>query len=200
MTRAQQASFTAIRGIDAIHESWPLYIDGAILTVRRAYPQDLPAVAMMHNRCSAKSLLDRYRKGGRAPSVITLEHQLRGPMSYAVTSDDGRLIALASLSPDKDHDVSSVEVAILVEDAWQRLGVGRPLLRHLAAVAALSGYRQLIAYPGTATAVVQRLMIGIGSTRMTLDHEDRHLHTFVSQTAIYGLGATRTELDRANAG
>ncbi len=55
-----------------LREPWVLYVDGAVLTVRGARPRDLPAVAMMHGRCSPKSLLDRYRAGGRAPALIIL--------------------------------------------------------------------------------------------------------------------------------
>ena len=54
-------------------EPWPLYVDGTILTVRGADPRDLPGVALMHGRCSAKSLLDRYRSGGRPPAIVILD-------------------------------------------------------------------------------------------------------------------------------
>lgn len=48
---------------------------------------------------------------------------------------DGRLVALAHLMWDGD----SAELAVLVEDAWQRRGLGLDLLRRMAALAAEAG-------------------------------------------------------------
>ena len=171
-----------------VRAPWLLYADGTILTVRGSRPQDLPGVALMHSRCSAMTLLDRYRAGGRAPAVSVLDQQLREPLSFVASSDDGRVVAHAQVGPDTDHAIGSASVAILVEDQWQLLGIGRALLRHCAAAAALSGYRQLIAYPGTSAQVVQRLMSSVGTTRLMVDAE-RHLHTTLPESARYGLGA-----------
>ena len=76
---------------------------------------------------------------------------------------------------------------MLVEDGWQRLGIGRALLRHSAAAAAFAGYRQLISYPGTTATSVQRLMSTVGTTRLMTDVQ-RHLHTALSDHATRGLG------------
>lgn len=166
---------------------WLLYVDGVALTVRGAGPQDLPGVALMHGRCSAKSLLDRYRTGGRAPAIIVLDRHLRDPLSFVATAEDGRVVALARVAPDATHTVGSAEISVLVEDQWQRIGIGRALLRHAAAAAALCGYRQLISYPGTTAATVQRLMAGIGTTRVMAEGQ-RHLHTALSEQTKLGLG------------
>lgn len=173
--------------LDDIRAPWMLYADGTILTVRGATPQALPGVALMHSRCSAKTLLDRYRVGGRAPGVVILDRNLREPLSFVVTSDDGRIVAQAHVSADTDHTIGSAQVAMLVEDQWQMLGIGRALLRHVAAAASLSGYRQLIAYPGTTAPIIQRLMSSVGTTRMITDAQ-RHLHTSVPDSARYCLG------------
>ena len=167
---------------------WLLYADGTILTVRGATPQDLPGVAMMHKRCSAKTLLDRYRAGGRAPAVVILDSHLREPLSFVATSEDGRVVAQAQVSPDTEHTMGSAQVAMLVEDQWQGLGVGRTLLGHVAAAAVLGGYRQLIAYPATTLPVIQRLMGTVGTTRVMADPQ-RHLHTTLPQSARDGLGS-----------
>lgn len=172
---------------DAVRAPWLFYADGTVLTVRGSRPHDLPGFALMHSRCSAKTLLDRYRTGGRAPAVTVLDEQLRAPLSFVVSSEDGRVVAHAQVRPDTDHPIGSASVAILVEDQWQLLGIGRALLRHCAAAAALTGYRQLIAYPGTTGQGVQRLMSAIGNTRLMVDAE-RHLHTSLPESARYGLG------------
>ncbi|HEU4422734.1 MAG TPA: GNAT family N-acetyltransferase [Pilimelia sp.] len=55
---------------------------------------------------------------------------------------DGRLVAMATLVGEGDL----AEVALLVEDAWQRRGLGTALLRRLAALAARGGYAALVAH------------------------------------------------------
>jgi GNAT superfamily N-acetyltransferase len=172
---------------DQVRTPWLLYLDGTALTVRGARPNDLPGVALMHGRCSAKSLLDRYRTGGRAPAIIVLDRHVRDPLSFVVTTEDGRIVATSRVSPDANHQFGSGEIALLVEDDWQRIGVGRAMLRHTAAAAAMSRYRQLIAYPGTTASTIQRLMAGIGTTRLMTDGQ-RHLHTALSENAKLGLG------------
>jgi len=174
--------------LDQARAPWLLYVDGTILTVRGAIPQDLPGVALMHSRCSAKSLLDRYRAGGRPPAVLILDRHVREPLSFVVTTDDGRVVAMSLVSPDSAHAIGSGEIAMIVEDSWQALGIGTALLRHTSAAALICGYRQLISYPGTTAATIQRLMQGVGTTRLMPDAE-RHLHTALPETARFGLGS-----------
>lgn len=176
-------------------EPWPLYVDGTILTVRGADPRHLPGVALMHARCSAKSLLDRYRSGGRAPAIAILERQVREPLSFVAVTENGRVVAVAQVRTDATHSWGSGEVSVLVEDGWQRLGIGRRMLRHTAAAAALAGYRQLISYPGTTCGVAQRMVAGIGATRLMVDPE-RHLHTALPDNARHGLGTFQAVIDR----
>ena len=186
--RTMPPRLRSLVAVDHVREPWMLYVDGTILTVRGATPQDLPGVALMHGRCSAKSLLDRYRTGGRAPAIIILDRHVRDPLSFVVTCDDGRIVGMSRVAPDETHTIGSGEVSMLIEDSWQRLGIGRSLLRHTAAAAALSGYRQLISYPGTTAGVVQRLMTGIGTTRQMTETQ-RHLHTTLSENVRLGLGS-----------
>ncbi len=165
---------------------WLLYVDGAALTVRGARAQDLPGVALMHGRCSAKSLLDRYRAGGRPPAVVILDRQVREALSFLVAAEDGRVVATARVAADPDH-TGGAELAVLVEDQWQGLGIGRALVRHCAAAAVLSGFCQLIAYPGTTAGAVQRLMATVGTTRVVVDRQ-WHLHTALPESGRRGLG------------
>ena len=69
-----------------------------------------------------------------------------------MTTENGRVVAVAQVRTDATHSWGSGELSVLVEDGWQRLGIGRRLLRHTAAAAALTGYRQLISYPGRSAA------------------------------------------------
>ncbi|MDH6141930.1 RimJ/RimL family protein N-acetyltransferase [Kitasatospora sp. GP30] len=109
---------------------------GAELTVRRAVPQDRAAALAMHHRCSTETLRRRYH-GPVADADRYLAHLLdpRHGQTLAVETADGELVALAHLLWDDD----SAELAVLVEDAWQRRGLGVDLLRRMAALAAEAG-------------------------------------------------------------
>ncbi|MEO9134954.1 MAG: GNAT family N-acetyltransferase [Jatrophihabitantaceae bacterium] len=180
-----------------VHEPWKLRVDAAELTVRPSSEHDLAGAAVMHHRCSARSLLGRYRLGGRPPAVLALDRQLRAPLSFVVSGPQARtipaaLVATAMVSTDPSHGSESAEIAVLVEDGWQRQGIGRELVRHLAGAAALAGYTELIAYPGPSRAAVQQLMITVGPTKMIDSDDGGHLHTALRPSAVEGLGPLRT--------
>ncbi|MDH6132129.1 RimJ/RimL family protein N-acetyltransferase [Kitasatospora sp. MAA4] len=118
---------------------------GTDLTVRRADPSDKAEALAMHRRCSSSTLRQRYH-GPVADADRYLDHLLdaRHGQTLAVQSADGRIVALAHLMWDSD----SAELAVLVEDGWQRRGLGLDLLRRMAALAAEAGV-------GTVYAVTQ---------------------------------------------
>lgn len=179
--------------VELSRQAWTLRVGRDAMTVRPSSARDLAAVAQMHSRCSARSLLDRYRFGGRPPAVVALDHALRRPRSLVVTTADGDIVATGSLDPDPAHSRVCVQVGLLVEDRWQRLGIGSALMSHLAGVAQVAGFTELIAYPATAIAAVQRLMVEVGRTRMVPD-VDAHLHTYLPASATLGLGSVRQGL------
>ena len=178
---------------DLIRQPWTLRVGRTPLLVRPAGPRDLAGVARMHSRCSARSLLDRYRSGGRPPAVAALDNALRQPYAIVAGTAEGEVVASGSLTPDAAHSSFCVEVGLLVEDGWQRLGIGSELMSHLAGVAHVAGYHELIAYPATATVAVQRLMVEVGRTRMVPGSET-HLHTYLPESATLGLGSVRQRL------
>src|SRR5215218_5688159 len=75
---------------------WALPTGFGDLRVRGAVPADLPAVARMHGRCSADTLLQRYQRGGRPPALPTLDELLRMPLAVVVQTPDGEVVALAT--------------------------------------------------------------------------------------------------------
>ncbi|WP_377267305.1 GNAT family N-acetyltransferase [Peterkaempfera sp. SMS 1(5)a] len=109
---------------------------GNEITVRRAGPDDHRAALELHRRCSPETLRRRYH-GPVDDADRYLAHLLepRHGQTLAVELADGRLAALAHLMWDGD----SAEVALLVEDAWQRHGLGLELLRRTAVLAAEAG-------------------------------------------------------------
>ncbi|MEV7186981.1 GNAT family N-acetyltransferase [Kitasatospora sp. NPDC093102] len=126
--------------------------DGTGLLLRPAGPADRAAALAMHGRCSPAALRLRYhgpvRDAGRY-----LDHLLdpRHGRSLAVTAPDGRIVALGHLM----WDDGEAELAVLVEDAWQRRGLGLALLRRLSATARAAGVRTVYAVThGTNTGLI----------------------------------------------
>ncbi|MFJ9774933.1 GNAT family N-acetyltransferase [Kitasatospora sp. NPDC101157] len=125
--------------------------DGTGLVLRPAGPADKAAALAMHRRCSPAALRLRYhgpvRDAGRY-----LDHLLdpRHGRSLVVAAPDGQVLALGHLM----WDDGEAELAVLVEDAWQRRGLGLALLRRLTATARATGI-------GTVYAVTQAANAGL---------------------------------------
>jgi hypothetical protein len=180
--------------IPLVRRPWTLRAGSATLIIRPALTRDLEAVANMHARCSARSLLDRYRAGGRGPSVPALQRQLRRPLSFVAATPRGAILAMAVASIDVNHGRDSAEIGLLVEDEWQGIGIGREMIVHLAGAAVVCGYSELVAYTATSTVPVQRLMLEVGHPRVVADHSHSHLHMPLPEAAALGLGAVRERL------
>jgi GNAT superfamily N-acetyltransferase len=163
------------------------------LVVRPSTARDLAAVAQMHGRCTPRSLLDRYRVGGRPPAVAAVDRMLRLPDTVVAATPDGDVVATATLARDRNHNHFCAELGLLVEDRWQRLGIGAELMSHMAGMAQAAGFHELIAYPATAMGAAQRLMLDVGRTRVVPD-ADVHLHTYLPESAALGLGSVRQRL------
>lgn len=117
-----------------------LLADGTEVNFRPGGPADLSAVSEMHTRCGGQSLYRRYLAGTRGPSDRQLTRLLTPARGCALVAEtDGQVIAMANLIGEGDV----AEVALLVEDVWQRRGIGTALLRRLVAMAAPSGFRAL---------------------------------------------------------
>ncbi|MEU2549343.1 GNAT family N-acetyltransferase [Streptomyces roseolus] len=116
--------------------------EGNEITVRRADQRDLPAARALHERCSTRTLGLRYH-GPVGDADRYLDHLLspRFGRTLAVQTASGRLVALGHLLWDGDE----TEVALLVEDDWQRRGIGSELLGRLVAMAEEAGCESVYA-------------------------------------------------------
>ncbi|WP_146057454.1 GNAT family N-acetyltransferase, partial [Streptomyces sp. SM12] len=122
-------------------------------------PDDLEAARALHRRCSAETLVRRYH-GPPGDADRYLSHLL-GPhhgRSLAAWSADGELVALGHLLWDGDD----AEVALLVEDGWQRRGVGAALLRELLALAVRSGRDTVYAVTQSSNTAMVRTLRSTG--------------------------------------
>lgn len=141
------------------------------VVLRPAGPADLAAATAMHERCSAQSLARRYH-GPPEDADRYLPHLLapHHGRSLAAWCADGRLVGLGHLLWDGDE----AEVALLVEDARQRRGIGSALLSELLVLAALSGRRTVYAVTRPADTAMVRTMRGTGLP-LEYDHSDSAL-------------------------
>ncbi|MFE4669277.1 GNAT family N-acetyltransferase [Streptomyces sp. NPDC056716] len=116
--------------------------EGDAITVRRAGPEDLDAAKAMHERCTPHTLGLRYH-GPVGDADRYLDHLLspRFGRTLAIETDSGRIVGLGHLLWDGDE----TEVALIVEDAWQRRGLGGELLGRLVAMAVEAGCESVYA-------------------------------------------------------
>jgi ribosomal protein S18 acetylase RimI-like enzyme len=115
---------------------------GAEVVVRPAGPDDLDAVHAMYLRCSATSRHRRHLGVAAGQSRARLARLLVPARGFALVASGGgptgdpQVVALATLTGEG----VLAQAAVLVEDAWQRRGIGTALLRRLVRLAVGSGY------------------------------------------------------------
>ena len=107
--------------------------DGQVISVRLARPEDAEAVAAMHDRCSEETRYQRYF----APVSQWRENQLRKIVgghrgaTLVAETEDGSLVGLGNVFPEKPDGAATAEVAVIIEDSWQGQGVGSVVLQRL---------------------------------------------------------------------
>jgi GNAT superfamily N-acetyltransferase len=158
--------------------------EGNEITVRRAGPEDRAAALAMHGRCSPGTLGRRYH-GPLADADRYLDHLLspRFGQSLVAETASGRLVALGHLLWDGEEN----EVALIVEDVWQRRGIGTALLRRLAGMAVEAGRDSVYAVTRSTNTGMVAAMRGLG---LPLDYqvEEGTLVVTASLQAAAGCG------------
>ncbi|QWF77655.1 GNAT family N-acetyltransferase [Amycolatopsis sp. CA-230715] len=118
--------------------------DGAAVVLREGVPGDADAVVALHARCSRTTLFQRYHSGTPAVPRRWLHRLLTPARGLSVLAVCGReVVALGQLLGLPNRP--SAEVSLLVEDSWQRNGLGTALLARLAELAVLRGHHELTA-------------------------------------------------------
>ncbi|WP_260333289.1 GNAT family N-acetyltransferase [Streptomyces beigongshangae] len=138
---------------------------GNDITVRRADAGDVEAAKAMHGRCSQRTLRMRYH-GPVGDADTYLKHLLspRFGRTLAVRTASGRVVGLGHLLWDGDE----TEVALLVEDDWQRRGIGGELLDRLVAMAVEAGCESVYAVTQASNTGMVAAMRGLG---LPLDYQ-----------------------------
>lgn len=139
--------------------------EGNEITVRRADQSDVEAATAMHERCSDRTLSLRYH-GPVGDAGRYLDHLLspRFGRTLTVQTASGRLVALGHLLWDGEE----TEVALLVEDTWQRRGIGSELLGRLVTLAVEAGCESVYAVTQSSNTGMVAAMRGLG---LPLDYQ-----------------------------
>lgn len=147
---------------------------GGEVAVRRAAERDRAALAQMLARCSSQTRYRRFHGHVKAfPDRFLTEAISGDPVHFALVGEagDGSVVAFANCRTVAPR---AAELGILVEDAYQRLGIGAALLREIADYARRSGLTMLKAQVLGEQGWLIRLLAGYGacesvSTRGVLD-------------------------------
>jgi GNAT superfamily N-acetyltransferase len=121
--------------------TWPMAQTPARqVHVRALVPEQLRDLLSMVGRCSPSSLFHRFH--GITDGTTYLRHLVATPGHETLTAwSDVHCVGVATLATSESHH----ELGILVEDAWQRQGIGTELLTRLVASARASGIDQIVA-------------------------------------------------------
>jgi GNAT superfamily N-acetyltransferase len=115
---------------------------GSAWRIRQAVPGDRAVLEAMVTRCTLATRHRRFHAPVRSFPEPYLGEALAGREEHfaLVAEHDGAAIALASCRIDRD---GGAELGILVEDCWQRRGIGTRLLSELIQHADYHGLRPL---------------------------------------------------------
>src|SRR3954449_8674714 len=117
------------------------------VTMRPVRPADRTLFYRLWERLSPETVYRRFHAPVRAlPDesvcrLVTVDHDLREALVAVV---GGEVVGVARYDRPLD-DPSTAEVAVVVEDAWQGVGLGRQLITEVTDLAARRGVRRLTA-------------------------------------------------------
>ena len=126
--------------------------DGTRVVIRPIRPDDEPLMPAFHAGLSNRSVYQRYfylpsYEQRVASTRLALACRVDPSQGLALVAehrrDDGgaEIVALARLT--RSTEEGAAEIALLVMDRWQGLGLGRALMHHLVAAARALGVHRL---------------------------------------------------------
>jgi GNAT superfamily N-acetyltransferase len=140
--------------------------DGAGVVLRMGRPSDADSVAQMHARCSLHTMFARYHAGVRSVPKRWLNRLLNPPRGNTVLAMCGYdVIGMAQLI--STGNPRTAEISLLVEDAWQRKGIGTALLSRTACAARAEGVTSLVGWCLPSESSVLRTAASAGLTTAT---------------------------------
>ena len=138
---------------------------GGTVWIRLARPEDAEAVAAMHERCSEQTLYRRYLTAVGQWRDITLRRLSGGHRGATLVamSEDGTIVGLGHVFPDASSATRTAEIAVIIEDAYQRRGIGTRLVGHMLDLAERLGFDDVV---GTVLAQNNEMLHVLDSTRL----------------------------------
>jgi acetyltransferase len=149
-----------------LERSWPMR-DGQTVTVRPIRPEDAPLTLDFFNRLSPESRYFRFMENLRElpPSLVIRFTQVdydREMALIALALEDGVEQQVGSARYTLSADGESVEFALVVDDRWQRSGLGRRLMGALIDCAREKSYRAIVGDVLADNQKMLRLMTSLG--------------------------------------
>ena len=136
--------------------------DGALVHIRAATRADRDGLTALYERASDRSLylrffgLDRARVRRHAEILAEAGD---ADQSSLVAEIAGRIVGVVEFERVNEHDA---EIAMLIDDGQQHLGIGTLLAEHLANLARSYGYRRLLADVLAENGDMMRLLTDLG--------------------------------------
>jgi len=146
--------------------AWPMR-DGQVVTVRPIRPEDVALTLEFFNRLSPESRYFRFMENLRelTPSLVNRFTQVdydREMALIALATEEGAEHQVGSARYTLTADGESVEFALVVDDRWQRSGLGRRLMGALIDCAREKSYRAMVGDVLADNQKMLRLMTSLG--------------------------------------
>jgi GNAT superfamily N-acetyltransferase len=146
---------------------------GVRVAIRPLAPTDRSDLAAAFARLSEDTRRRRFgglasRLGERDLDRLTWIDHHQHEALVAIAPDSGRIVGVARYIALR-HDPRSAEVAIAVDDAWQRRGIGRRLMSELVDRARAEGVTRLMAYVGADNQLVLGWVARVGGVPVARD-------------------------------
>ena len=118
---------------------------GGSVWMRLARPEDSEAVTIMHERCGERTIHQRYFRNITEWRDLTMRRLTGGHRGASVVlmAEDGRIVGLGNVFPLED--AGAAELALIIDDEHQGLGLGGRLLGHLVELARRLGFERVTA-------------------------------------------------------
>jgi GNAT superfamily N-acetyltransferase len=146
----------------------PAYValsQGRVVVVRPAEPVDSAAVAVLHSRCGPRTLHDRYL--GPPPRLTSsLLRDLVSPAggcALAAVTKSGEIVGLLQLSAGPVD--GAADLAVVVRDDYQHIGLGSLLARQAIRTAVSLGFTHLTARGLAGSDQIVRMLGRLGLSR-----------------------------------
>jgi GNAT superfamily N-acetyltransferase len=181
-TSARATTSTAVTHTELVPVTAQRLSDGpagavaSLIRARQALPADREPLGRMFERCTAATRYRRFHGPVKAiPERYLAEALSRSPFHHALVAYlepasaaqdgalSGKIVALASC---RLVDEGAAELGLLIEDAWQRQGLGTRLLRDLVTHAGSVGLRVLEAQLLAEQAWITGLLKPYGACRL----------------------------------